>query len=120
MPKLVDVAEVKPEEPTVKVYEPALVRTRFVNVAVPAIAATVVVLPAVKPPGPFAAMVTLAVLLVRLPLGSSIWTVIVPSKVPATAVAGCAEYTSWLGSATRMVKVEDVDGARPAELAVKE
>ena len=60
-------------------------RTRLLNVATPLTAATLVVLPAVNPPGPLAtAIVTVDVLLVTtLPNASSTATFVELSAVPA-------------------------------------
>ena len=64
--------------------------TRLLNVATPLTAATLVVLPAVNPPGPLAtAIVTLDVSLVTtLPNASSTASCTVPSACPAVPVVG--------------------------------
>src|SRR5947209_15051250 len=101
MSKADEVAPVSPEELAASVYPlPALLMERLLKVAVPLTAATVVVPLRVPLLGlvPIA-IVTLAVLLVRLPFASRICTVTAGvMDAPATVFVGCWPNTSCVAA----------------------
>ena len=103
-----DVADVNPADAKVNECAPAPAILRFVKVATPLTAATVVV--PVRVPVPLAiATVTLAVLVVGLPPASrSCTTGCVVNATPLTAPAGCVVIATCVGVPAVTVKLDDV------------
>lgn len=116
--KLLLVALVKPVLAAFSVNEPACVGTRFAKVAVPFTAATEVVLVPESVPPPL--MVTVAVLLVKLPNWSWILTVTAGLiALPAFVVVGCCTNTSLLGVPAVTLKLLLVAPASAPSVAFK-
>src|SRR5262245_20820056 len=92
---------------------------RLLKVATPLTAATVVVPLRVPPPGLVPrAMVTLAVLPVRLLNWSRICTVTAGlMDTPATVFVGCCKNARWSAAAAVMLKAAEVARARAGDVA---
>ena len=110
------VAEVRPLEAAVKVYDPAVLNTRFENVATPPVAFTVSV--PETPVGVELMVMDAVEVVTRLPLASSTCTTTLPMAVPGLPEVGCEVIASLVAGPALIVIGELVALLKPADDAV--